>query len=101
MSKFLTPDEIAVVVFSRMNDSDLNAVRTDALTAEDMIRYHHGIGTSIRNEFGLWDPANPYTKHDAAPNAQGVIDDPLFPDQVSHEILKKVWVLVQAETVGA
>jgi hypothetical protein len=97
MPSFKDPDVIAVIVFAEMTESDKHAVRTDALTAEDMTRYHHGIGTNIRNRFGLWDKDNPYVKVDAAPNAAGVIDDPMFPDQVSHEILKKVWHMLQAE----
>ena len=99
MPSYKSPNDIAMVIFCEMTADHKHVVRDDAKTAEDMVRYHHGIGTHIRNRFALWDPQNPHTKVDAKPNAAGVIDDPLHPDQVSHAILMKVWEMVTAEVV--
>lgn len=98
MTTFKSPEEIAQIIFYELDKDSIKAIKEDALTAEDMVRYHHSVGRSIRNRFLLWDENNPYTKVDCLPNNQGVIDDPLFPDQVSHEILKRVWELVHNKT---
>lgn len=96
-TEFLSPKDIAADVFSKLTPEDKRVILEHASTAEDMIAFHHGVGTNIRNHYGLWKPDNPYTKIDAVPNSAGIIDDAKFPDQVSHEILMDVWHRVKAE----
>lgn len=95
---FLKPEEIADIVYAQMNDDDKRHVRDIAPHHPDgMIWFHQNVGRLIRNTFGLWNPDNPYTDIEAPPNMDGVIDSPLHPDAVSHEILKMVWHKVHAE----
>lgn len=77
----------------------LYRIRTNPESLDDWMKLkrdhvgmlHHGLGTKIRNYYGLWDPKNPHVKVNAKPNKDGIIDDPKFPDQVSHRILTDVW----------
>jgi hypothetical protein len=54
---------------------------------EHLIMFHHSMGQHIRNRFYLWDEKNPFSKPNALPNAEGIVDDPFHPDQISHRIL--------------
>ncbi len=81
-NEFLTEDEIALDLLNRLSIDDLTYMCN--MEREAVIMMHHGFGTSIRNEYGLWYEENPYT----------VLDDAMadnFPDQVSHRILEKMW----------
>lgn len=75
---YKSKEEIAAIVYGEMTFDDIKVVVEDAPTAEDMIRYHHSVGRSIRNRFGLWEVGE-----DA--------------DEMSHEILKLVWELVHEQ----
>jgi hypothetical protein len=48
------------------------------------------ISREIRNYYGLWDPENPYTKIDDCLIEDGVITDPLFPDNLSGRVVDRV-----------
>jgi hypothetical protein len=48
------------------------------------------VGRQIRNTYGLWEKGNPYVDLDAAPNAEGIVDDPKFPDNLSGKIVEAV-----------
>ena len=66
-----------------MKDSDKKQVRETK--REDLILFHHGWGTGIRNEFGLWRGntnlmADCHAKH---------------PDDASMVIIKAVWERLQ------
>lgn len=50
----------------------------------------HYAGMSIRNYYGLWDKKNPYTLINPPPNAEGIIDHPLHPDNLSGRIIDRV-----------
>lgn len=95
VDKFLTNEEVADKVYAGLSDVDKNTI-SEVATAEDMISFHHGVGTNIRNEFHMWHPDNPYSNNNAKPNVYGVVDHPDFPDQRSHEVLKLVWKKVNA-----
>lgn len=45
-------DEAVQHIVSKMSPEDLRLVRDTP--REDLIRFHHGWGTGIRNSFGLW-----------------------------------------------
>jgi len=50
------------------------------------------VGMSIRNYYGLWEPTNPYTRT-SGPALQiknGIITDPLFPDNLSGRVIDRV-----------
>ena len=52
---------------------------------EDLGQYHHTVGESIRNRFGLWEQEwTPLMK-------DGVDHSPDHPDQVSMEVIEEVW----------
>lgn len=63
-----------------------------------IISLHMTVGTSVRNRFGLWDPDNPHVVLNPPPNAEGIIDHPNFPDQMSHRILVAVWDRLHADS---
>lgn len=48
------------------------------------------IGMQIRNSFGMWHRANPQFHIDPEPSDQGVVDDPLFPDNACGAIIERV-----------
>lgn len=88
--KHMTEAEIVEDLVSKMNDATRKKL-LQIRRREHMIQFHHGWGMHIRNNYRLWDTDNPHTKADAGPNDEGIIDDPLFPDQVSGRILQLLW----------
>lgn len=77
-----TVEEIAQDVFNNLEDGDAVVIRT-VPNKEGMIRFHHNAGMAIRNKYGLWKEGHPLT-------ANGE-----HPDDVSAEILRRVWELCQ------
>ena len=67
---------------------------------EDLIAYHHGWGTGIRNDFGLWG-GNTELAVSCTKNSVLGIKSSLFrpphPDDVSQEIINRVWLAVQSK----
>ena len=51
--------------------------------------FHQSFGRFIRNTYGLWNDKNPHIVLNPAPNAKGIIDHPLFPDNYSGDIMDK------------
>lgn len=52
---------------------------------EDLIRYHHGFGTAIRNEYKLWE-------RKWTPEVRNGVDySPEHPDQISQTIIETMW----------
>lgn len=60
--QFLTPREIAQHEHDRFPATERK--RIAAVSKEDLIAYHHGYGTFIRNSYGLWHPSNPFVVKD-------------------------------------
>jgi hypothetical protein len=48
----ITLDQAVTRLLDDMDDAEKKAVRDTK--KEDLILFHHGLGTGIRNEFGLW-----------------------------------------------
>lgn len=86
--KYLTEDEIVLIIVSELGDDSRKTLL--ATTRYDLIKFHMSAGMGIRNRFGLWEEANPYTN---ASNPMGYD----HPDQVSQRIIEKVWERVSAE----
>lgn len=86
--KYLTEDEIVLIVVSELSDADRETLLDTP--REHLIKFHMIVGMHIRNRFGLWEADNPFT--DAS--------DPMgdaHPDQVSQRIIEQVWEHVQME----
>jgi len=88
--RFLSePEMVTDLIDNRLTTQDRAEFRKTP--EQDLIILHHGLGMWIRNFYGLWREDNPYTKVNAGPNSEGIIDDPLFPDQVSQRIIEAAW----------
>lgn len=87
VDKFLSPDEIVDILFERMKDAE----GVEGFIENGPSMYHHGFGTSIRNEFWLWHPENPYTMKNYKPELrEGVDYNPKHADNTSGDILDKL-----------
>ena len=88
---YMTVEEIVEDIVARGDASERASWRS--VTRDQVIEAHHGTGREIRNYFRLWEPENPYTRIDGPDLVieNGVITDPLFPDQVSNEVMLRLW----------
>ena len=65
--------------------SEENQLQFTRSSEKELARYHHDLGQKIRNIFGLWEyPWEPELK-------DGVDCSSEHPDQISFEVIKKVW----------
>lgn len=91
-------NEIAKELFNKLSKEDLEVIK-DA-DREEMYIFHHGVGTSIRNGYGLW-TTSPLTEQYRIDRVNGGTEfiengvdcHPHHPDSVSMEILFKIWEL--------
>lgn len=60
--QFLSVKEIAEHEYGRFPETERSAVCS--VEKKDLIQYHHGYGTWIRNNYGLWHPNNPFVVKD-------------------------------------
>lgn len=105
MNKYLTNDQIIDDVVSKMTPED--KMELSKLEAKDMIKFHHGVGTFIRNEYKLWDRNNPLTAiwfiDTESGNEKyiknGVDNHPNHPDAISMDILLGIWKTVTGNKV--
>ena len=87
VNRFLTPREIVEVLFERLKGEP----GVEDFIKEGPVMYHHGLGTSIRKEFHLWHPENPYTMKDYVPQFRYGIDyNPRHADSTSGRILEEL-----------
>ena len=102
---YMNFEQIVEDIVSKMTDED--KIELSNLEAEDMIRFHHGVGTFIRNEYKLWERTNPLTAiwfiDEESGNEKyikdGVDHHPNHPDAVSMNILFAVWETVTGKKV--
>lgn len=74
-------------------DPPLTAEEREAFLKTRFNAYHFmrsEFGRWIRNSYGLWDKANPYTVPDPEPNADGVLDHPRHPDNITGRIINEL-----------
>jgi hypothetical protein len=78
-----TVKEAVAKILSTMKEADKETVRRTP--KQDLIKHHHGWGTGIRNEFGLW-RGNVELLKDTKTN---------HPDDASMVIIEAVWEELQ------
>jgi len=81
-----TVDAAAEMLIDRLSEED--KLRVKNTKKEDLIGFHHGWGTSIRNDFGLWSGNEKLLR--AA--CHGEI---CHPDEASMVIIEAVWTRLQ------
>lgn len=102
---YMTFEQIVDDIVSKMTDEDKTEL--SKLEAKDMIKFHHGVGTFIRNEYKLWERNNPLTALWVIDNESGnekfIVDGvdhhPCHPDAVSMDILYGIWEIVTGKKV--
>ena len=72
-------------ILSTMSNKDKDILKKTK--KEDLIKFHHGLGTGIRNEFGLWKG-----NEELLISACG---KPCHPDEASMVIIEAVWIELQ------
>lgn len=82
-----TVDEAVERITSTMEPADRKKLL--AMKREDVIMYHHGWGTGIRNSFGLWQTESPL--RDDCAKRKGMTDNKIHPDDCSMIIMEAVW----------
>jgi hypothetical protein len=80
-----TVDEAVTRIVSQLSEEDKKIVRDTP--KEDLIQFHHGWGTGIRNSFGLW-RGNRALMEDCKAK---------HPDSASMVIIRAVWDRLQEE----
>lgn len=81
-----TLEEVVNAVLVRMKPSE--KVKLKITKKEDLILYHHGFGTQIRNTFELWS-GNPELLKDMGYTTED------HPDDVSMKIIEAIWDKLQ------
>lgn len=89
--RFYHPLEIALRLVDELDHHDRARLQLMP-AAREMIKYHHGFGTWVRNRFGLWREANPYTRSSSTTAAR-------HPDNLSGAILEAVYYIARGEAV--
>ena len=79
-------DEATEQIISEMSPEDQNLVRNTP--KEDLIRFHHGWGTGIRNSLGLWG-TNKELLQDTGKQ---------HPDDASMIIIESIWARLQTSS---
>lgn len=103
--KFLSIDEIVEDLIKKTAEyDDLDEFRQCKF--EHLHKFHHGFGTHIRNEYGMWNKDHPDTatwcrdiREDNSPHIIGGVDyHPLHPDARSMEVIRQLWKRLNPET---
>ena len=83
-----TLNEAVEILISELSSTDKETIK--AMKKEDLIRFHFGWGTRIRNEFGLWAGNTALLKSCNASH----------PDDASGVIIESVWKRLQEDGDG-
>lgn len=81
-----TVDAVVQMVISRLPEADQALVKNTK--KEDLIKYHHGWGTGIRNYYGLW-------RGNRKLLLSACDQKPCHPDDASMKIIEAVWERLQ------
>ncbi len=76
-----------VDLLAGLSDEDKASLRE--MRKEDLIRLHHGWGTGIRNQYGLWRGNRSLI--------ESACGKPCHPDEASMIIIEAVWAAVQRD----
>jgi len=82
-----TVDEAVTMILEGMDEESKAKIRATA--EDDLIMYHHGWGTGIRNSFGLW--GGNTALRESCGSAT------IHPDECSMIIIRAVWKRLQSE----
>ena len=90
-----TVEEAVDQLISSMSEEDKEALRNTP--EQDLILFHHGVGTYIRNEFGLWSDNKELLKSCGSRIfPESGYDEYLTmmvdPDDASMEIIEATWI---------
>ena len=78
------PANVDAAVYEILKDMDAkNQTEVRSTKEEDLILFHHGWGTGIRNEFGLWKGNDSLI--------QSACGEQCHPDDASMKIIEAVW----------
>lgn len=80
-----TVDAVVQDILSSMPEKDKENIMNTA--GEDLIKFHHGWGTGIRNYYGLWRGNDELVK--------SACGNPCHPDDASMAIIRAVWKQLQ------
>lgn len=91
MSKIPSVDEMANDVISNWFPKVSEYERNEFISTakDDLIRFHHGLGTDIRNAYGLWNLKWKPQIVDGIDVSSG------HPDAVTMSVITKVWERLQ------
>lgn len=79
----MTVDEIAADIISKWDTATSEQFKNTPF--DDLIQYHHGFGTAVRNEYKLW-------KRQWTPEVRDGVDySPEHPDAISQTIIETIW----------
>ena len=95
-----TVEEAVDQLISSMSEEDKEALRNTP--EQDLILFHHGFGTYLRNEFGLRSDSNELLKSCGSRiSPESAYDEYLAmivdPDSASTEIIEATWKKLQQE----
>lgn len=95
---FMSSDQIVADLLSRKFDEEsANLILSgfDPMTGTDKTERMYiafardNFGRQIRNSYGLWNEMNPHVVQNPEPNERGIVDHPLFPDNLSGAIMDR------------
>ncbi|MPN26099.1 hypothetical protein SDC9_173523 [bioreactor metagenome] len=81
-----TVDAAVQMIISRLPEKDQALIK--GTKKEDLIQYHHGWGTGIRNYYGLW-------RGNRKLLLSACDEKPCLPDDASTKIIEAVWERLQ------
>lgn len=90
-----TVDEAVERILRGMSAEDKERLRSTP--KDDLILFHFGWGTGIRNEFGLWGGNEALMASCAEAKGYGADPEFLHPDDASGVIIEAVWQRLQEE----
>ena len=93
MVGFMSPSEIVGDLLGELGEEERTALVK--MEKSDLVQFHFTTGMAIRNKYKLWHEDNPHTVVDSIPNAQGILDHPLHPGQLSMTIMRDLWERVR------
>ena len=89
--QFLKEDQIIQDILNRLHDDVKLKIQT--VKKQDLIKFHHNVGTFIRNSYGLWHKNNPINKGPSVIK-HGIDCSPNHPDAISMRIIEGIHLIL-------